>query len=216
MTTITHNIRDDLNAILPEYQKLSGLTDADVLSKQGGKLGFAVYKELRSTMPVKGSIREKLVARLHDGRGIKIRDSVRESVAAKYASKTKAGKTRRFKLNIEQEMVRREIAVREGGRGVLSISIKYPKTISDQQKSISRYSQLLSQVGIHLDAENRYAQFLWPGISRQSKSVVGGINRPIGQEAIDRAAKTVLEDIKTYTTRKHAEALAVTTKRMVK
>lgn len=213
---ITHNIRDDLNAILPEYKALSGLTDLDVLQKQGGKLGFAIYKELRNTVPVKGSIREALLARLHAGRGIHIRDSVRQSVGSKYASKTKSGRSRRFKLNVQQELVRREIAVRESGRGVLGISIYYPKVLKDEGKAISRYGQVLSQVGIVIDPENKYAQFLWPGISAESQSVAGGINRPVGQRAVDRGAASVLADIEIYTERKKAEALAQTVKGMVK
>lgn len=207
-----------LNNAARDYQILSGMTAEDVLSKQGGKLGTNIYNALRAIKRNKGDIRSQVLARLASGRMIKIRQSVRDSVAAKRAKPNKkTGKVQKtFKLSYQQELVRREIAVRESGRGVLSVSIRYPKVVQDKQTAISRYGQLFSNVGIKTDTENKYARFTWTGISTQSERVIKGLHGAKGVAAVNDAIQTTTSDIVIYTQRKQAELALRTVRNLIK
>jgi hypothetical protein len=217
----------DLNAILPLYQQLSGKSAQDVLSKQGGKLARNIYFRLRAIMPAKGSIRSQALAALASGRMIKIRPSVLESLQARVLAKgSKVFKTRastrqkqgisRETLNVPQELVRREIAVRESGRGVLSRSSKYPSELAEGQRAVSRYGSLFSQVGLKLTTEEKYVQIMWPGISTQSQNVIKGIQRPRGHAAVAEAIAMTRDDILVYVSRKQAELARKVVRALVK
>ena len=200
----------DLNAVLPLYRELSGKSDYDILSKQGGKLGFAIYQALQATVPAKGSIRSHLTGRLAAGLAVRIRPSVIESVAAKVAASKAAGKYAKRGPNIKQLRVKREIGIRESGRGVLAYSIRYPKTITGSEKAISKYGTLMSQAGIKIPPSNmagasKYMRFTWSGISKISSRVARGLQAPRGASAISTAIKAVKEDIMKYVTRKQLE-----------
>lgn len=201
-----------LNAVLPLYQELSGKNDYDILSKQGGKLGYAIYQALKAKVPPKGSIRANLMARLQARKGISIRASVIESIDGKgsrYGQK-KAGKYSRG-LTLQQQRVKKEIGLRESGRGVLSYSIRYPKTITTDSRAISIYGTLMSTAGIRIPPSNmagatKYMRFTWSGISKLSSRVARGLQAPRGREAIEAAINNVREDILIYTRRKLLEA----------
>lgn len=229
MTTIRHNIADDLNSVLVDYRRLSGKSDEETLSKQGGKLGFEIRQRLRALAPNKGAIREQLLGRLRDGKGIQIRDSVRESVTEKFGGRFKKAQAKsedqfwgespgrlNWKYRLQQEMVRREIAVRESGRGVLGVSILYPKVLPGDMTAVSRYGQLFSKFGIHIDPHSKYAIFLWPGISHQSAEVVKGLNKPRAETAIEEAMTAVRDDIAIYVADKQQKLAANAVKAMVK
>lgn len=223
------NIVNDLNSVIRLYQQMSGQSSQDVLRKQGGKLGRQMYFNLRRIIPEKGSIRETALARLKAGKGINIRKSVDESVTAKYADQFKRGQAREedkfwgesarghmnWKFRLQQKKIQREIGLRESGRGIMSLSIRYPFVLSHDVKSISKYNQLLSKVGIVVNAQNQYAQFIWPGISAQSKDVVEGLRRSRVNKEVRAAIITTTEDILVYTRRKQAEIAVKAVKAMV-
>lgn len=79
MITAQHNL-DSLNAIMPEYQRVSGLTTEQVLVKKGTDLTFQLRDRLRRLIP--GAITADAEARLKSGGGIKVRDSIIRKVAA--------------------------------------------------------------------------------------------------------------------------------------
>lgn len=214
---ITTNIAN-LNNATRDYQTLSGLSAEDVLSKQGGKLGRAVYEALRKTKPPKGSIKSEILARLASGRFIKIRQSVRDSVKAKRETPNKrTGKLQKtFKLTYQQEIVRREIAVRSSGAGVLSVSIKYPNALQNAQQALSRYGTVFSNVGIKTDTEEKYARFTWSGISQQSARVIKGLQGPRAVAAIHDAIQETTSDIMVYVRRKQAELALRTVRNLIK
>lgn len=214
---ISTNIAN-LNNSLRDYQTLSGQAAEDVLSKQGGKLGYNIYTALRQIKQNKGSIRSQILSRLASGRMIRIRQSVRDSVAAKRAKPNKkTGKVQKtFKLTYQQELVRREIAVRESGRGVLSVSIFYPRVLQDKQMAISRYGQLFSQIGIKTDTENKFARFTWPGISTQSARVIKGLHGAKAEAAINDAIQTTTSDIMVYVRRKQQELALRMVRKLIK
>lgn len=223
------NIINDLNSVVRLYQQLSGLSSEDVLRKQGGKLGRQVYFNLRRIIPAKGSIRAEAIARLKAGKGINIRKSVDESVTAKFAEPFKRGQAREedkfwgesarghmnWKFRLRQKKVQKELSLRESGRGVMSVSIRYPFVLAHDVKSVSKYNQLLSKVGIVVNAQSQYAQFLWPGISAQSKEVVEGLRRERVNREVRAAIFTTKDDILVYTRRKQAEIATKAVKAMV-
>lgn len=205
----------NVNGALALYQQLSGKTSEEVLAKQGGKFASILARALRQRSPAKGSIRSEALALLKSGRGIKIRDTVRQQVEGKW---TKTWAKAQSKLERQywgesvnegfgkaQEMVRREIAVRESGRGFLSVSARYPTTVAQGMKAISRYSQAVSRVGIKLAKDNNSVSFVWDGTSRQGRAAARGLGGQAAQEAIVAAADALTADIGTYTARKQQE-----------
>lgn len=187
---VQHNL-SDLNAILPLYQLLRGVTDREVLAKQGGKLEFALYSQLRDARRAKGAIRAELLARLASGRTFRVRDSVRQSVSEKLAKKP-------GRLPLQAEMFRREIAVRESGRGVMAISARYPRDLAPGQRAVSRYGPAFSQSIFNLAADHKEAGVLWGGLSKQSARAVQGLKSPVGRRAIGMAVAVTRKDIEAY------------------
>lgn len=214
---VTHNIAD-LNQALSDYQVLSRKSMADVMAKQGAKLAWAIKRELRSIVPASGSIRSRALAILKSGGMIKIRESVKESVAAKREAKkfTPKGKLRKFKLNLAQEMIRREIAVRESGRGVLSVSAAYPGFLVSGQKAVSRAGLLMSEVGLKAEVAGGRVSFVWPGMNITSKGVVRGLQSPRGSAAVATAIAKTTADITSYVRRKQSELMAAAIKKTAK
>jgi hypothetical protein len=225
MIKVTTNLAD-LNKSLALYQTLSGLSSQDVLAKQGGKFARNLAVALRHRMMSKGGIREEALAVLKSGRMIRVRDKVRDQVDAKW-SKTWAKKTAKHEksywgdplnegFNRQQELVRREIAVRESGRGFLSVSSRYPISVSQGMKAISRYSQALSDVGMKLGGDEQHVRFSWSGLSRQGKGAARGLTAPKGIEAINEAINELREDIGLYTARKQMALMKGVMKSVVK
>lgn len=221
MMTIDHEL-DRLNSDLGEYQRLSGKTQDEVLVKQGGKLAFALRKELRGLAPVKGSIRAAALARLRAGGGVKVRESVRRQVLAKQGAAqtvdsrqfvfgktgqaTKLRKGRR--LNLQALMVEAEINVRERGRGFLSVSSNIPRftgALTDLQRAYSRFGPILSQAGLHVLPDRRQLRFDWGGFSQLSESAAVGLTKPKAQIAVARALQLTAQDIEIYLDRKLTE-----------
>jgi hypothetical protein len=210
----TSNI-GNLNAALADYHRLSGLTVRDVLAKQGGKLSRAVALSLRRVSAPKGALREEALARLKAGRGIRIRESVRQRVEAKWGAtfaRKRAAHERKYwgedlseGRSKQQELVRAELAVRESSRGFLAISSRYPMTIQQGLKAISRYGPELSRAGIMANDSGGVLSFTWGGLSTHAQKAEKGLGDPVPGRAVQLAIQSVTEDIRTYTARKQQE-----------
>jgi len=211
-----HNIAD-LNKALQAYVDLSGKTVHDVLLKQGSKLVREMKAQLGDAIKPKGAIREEALARLKGGKGIRIRPGLREKVEGIRAAKglTKTGKKRRFKLNIQQEVVRREIAARERGRGVMRATVRYPMGSVEKAKALSRYGFLLSHVGLKVENEGGIFRITWPEYER-TKDIVKGLRNARPAQAIRRAIDDVREDILVYVRRKQSELANKAVRQMIK
>jgi hypothetical protein len=217
-----HNIAPNLNAVTSEYQRLTGLSDFDVLTKQGGKLAYNVKRRLRATAPAKGAIREEVLARVRGGRGVKIRAAAYSDAAVAAAKalfkEQKRLRTRRpgaKQFNYGQQLIRREIGFREKGRRALSISISYPRTLPVADQSRSRYGDVLSAARVTTAAADKKAQVTWQTSSPRAKSIEAGVRRPRGQMAIRSAVRETHDDIVVYTTRKKREAVEKAIKKAV-
>lgn len=218
--TVRDNIAD-LSKVVGEYQVLRGLSSKDVLTKQGGKLGREMYFSLRATAPTKGSVRALILARLKEGKGIRIRESVQRAVTAKFKARLQkkqekfedkfwgesASGQHNWKWLLRQRMVQAEIGLRESGRGVLGYSTRYPTTLLMAGKVLSKYKFLLSEANVRLKQDGGSASFEWSGQKQSATAVAEGIGRPRAQAAIVQAIRATKQDILLYVRRKQHEVL---------
>jgi hypothetical protein len=223
MSNVSHNIAD-LGRVMELHRQLRGVSVREELTKQGGKLNREIYFELLKIAPEAGNIRLELLARLHSGRGIKIRPKVREKNEVKMLRHWvrrlgyRPGRKVRSdvkKLNFQNELVKREIGVRESGRRVLARSVRYPANVADGMRATSRYGQQLSDVGIFVSNDSGTFRLRWSGLSEQGKPVLKGIQRPRAQAAINRAAIRVKRDIMIDVRRRQAGVVTKTVRSMV-
>lgn len=217
----------NLNAALSNYKTLSRLSAHDILAKQGGKLARALSTALRRAAPSKERIAADAMAVLRSGRGLKIRQSVRDAVEAKWKGKWAKAVAKHEKhfwgdsigpegVSKQRELVRREIAVRRSGRGFLSVSSRYPITVAEGQKAISRYGSGLSEVGLKIQDAGGYVRVTWGGRSPQGKSASSGVASAFGQRAVAEAVQSVTDDINAYVLRKQQQLAAAAVRGMLK
>jgi hypothetical protein len=214
-----------LNEAISKYKELSRRSWDDVLKKQGGKLGFALRQNLRGLSPAAGAIRAERLSKLRSGEGIKVRESVRRAIYAKYGARTSIEDkkvrfqvgTKRVKivgskiikkkrLNLQALAVQREIGVRESGRGFLSISSRYPKTLRNTSFARNRFGVELSKAEISVSETDGKLEFTWDGARNKSEaSAAQGLNRPAGRAIIARAIRETRDDVMEYVRRKIEE-----------
>ncbi len=217
--TAKHNI-GDLNNVLQTYRQLSKKTDDEILQKVSGELAFNLKTEFRKIVVSANELRAELMARLQRGQFIKIRGYVREQVIAKRSAKiaksAAKGQTSTFKLNLEQEVVRREIAVRMSGRGVMSVSSRYPKLPEQEEMAISRAGLPLSTLKINSDPGSKNAVLNWSGISTTGKTVAEGFSdwKPAG--AVQRAIQKTHDNMMVYVLSKQLGMAQSTVRSMIK
>lgn len=221
------NVEAQLNALiakLKQYQDLSGKTWEEVLTKQGGKLGFLLFQKLRAIAPAKGRVRAERLAALSHGEGIRVHQSARDYAMAHstatasslrtrrgvlFREKTKAGGLKRNARSWWQIAVAREIALRESGRGFLGISAHYPRVLGREATAVSKYGPVLSRAGIIINGPRGKAEFVWdPGTGQLASKAAEGVDRPRGRAAIALALRDLDEDIEVYVVRKQQERLA--------
>jgi len=221
-TGVEHNI-GDLNDALHLYQQYSRLSIDDILKKQGAKLGWAIRQSLAKTKkPSKGIIRQIVIDRLRSGKFIKIRQSVidrvekrRGGVAGKTGKGT-SGRTRSFTLTKQQELVEREIRVRESGRGVMSVSSRYSGKLKGDNVAGSKYGMELSHAVVRTQNTYGIAQFVWAGVNKQAKPIAEGLTREPGRSAVRDAIAFTTADILLYVKRKQMEVMNRAAARFVK
>jgi len=231
MITIEHHLQD-LTQSIERYSKVNKkLTEGEAVMKQVGKLSFALSRELKGISPAKGSLRTAGLTGLSSGKGIKVRQSVKDWALRKHgnllgARSNLTGKRRgqllnanRIKkgkkpMNLQALAVRRELSVRESARGFLSVSARYPgvanisKGLATATRSEGWYKNALSQAGITYEQNGTVLRFQWnPGISSQSGEAAEGLSTPKGHQAIIRAIKATKADIEVYIARKQSEAI---------
>jgi hypothetical protein len=234
----------NLNSALTTYQVLRGVSNLDVLKKQGIKLKFALYRELRAIRPPKGSIRSNVLARLKAGKFIRIRESVQKEVRERIVVDnilnhgkilgTRGGKKGRTQLinfgsnNIREDhgqahwksralasqMVEREINVREAGIGFLAVSARYPGGVVDGATSTSRFGPDLARLGIMVDPASALLRFQWLEDTNIARASVRGVTARKGERAIAGAIDSVASDIVTYNQRKLLELGTATLRAM--
>lgn len=179
---------------LVDYQHLSGKTMADVVRKQGRKLGYTLGFVLRNIAPKKGTIRSERLAAMAEGVGLYIRDLTRRRVRAK--------------KNRQQALVKRELGIRESARGFLWYATSFTKEIETRYVKRGRRQRALGlgvfTGGTKVDSN---LTFSWgPNVSRVSGMVAEGLDQDEARKLMQTAVDSVTADIKVYTDRKLQEA----------
>lgn len=215
-----------LNQAISRYQQLSGKTPEETMRKQGGKFALVLSQKLQTLKPEKGAIRAERMAALQSGWGVKVRESVREQVMAKYGARQeidsratvfgkrgvrsvmrKGGR----RLNLQALMVQRELNLRESGRGFTAFSARFARLSEvkpgSRKKWLDRYSRYLASAGIAATNNSGTLEFSWGG-GGSSDQAARSLQRPRAQAAIAAAIQDVRKDILKYVERKDRENAA--------
>lgn len=209
MNAVVHNI-SDLGGVFNRYKQLSGLTNEEVLSKQGGKLAFNYRMALWKTKPAKGAIRAHAIALLMSGKGIKIRPLVKASVIRTRTDPVlvAARKENRRKLkNKGRAMVSKEIGLRSSGAGVLGFGSLFPLKLKKSQTSVSRYGKIFGTATVDATPDGGSAALNWAEMNRQSARVTRGYGGPLARAALRAAVQATHDDIMVYIRRKQQEQM---------
>ena len=209
---------EELSRALRLYQRATGLSVEQTLAKKGTDVGHELRKEWRGLMPEKGSIRASRIAALKAGEGVRVRPWIREDFFVGHLGKKSPGEHGGPRLNWWQMAVRRELNVREQGRGFLGQAARF---LPDQGENLTR-AEAQARSGIELAEAhlNRFEsgpevtlEFGFEGAGRsgpggnQSLSVhaVMGILKTRGLAAASKAVADVTADIVPYLERKLGE-----------
>lgn len=210
-----------LMSTLQLYARTRGKTveEAVVLKAGEGKgcLATELRKEFLKLAPPQGDVREERLAALKMGQGVHVRPSVRDGAARKYGAVPLfagpmlmqfkngrlVGSRGKRKLNLQALMVRRELNLRERGRGFLAASARFGLTPQQRSgTSMSRYGYLLGVAGLKVAPNETEFVFRWGGMSGESNEVVKALRRPKGQAAIRKAFENVRKDTMEYVAKK--------------
>jgi hypothetical protein len=202
---IEYNL-EGLRAACIEYGKYSQKSEAEVVAKQSGKLAWNIYRALKALAPQRGAVRAERLAALAAGEGIKIRKSVLASVEQKYGDKGARG------LNTHALAVKKELSLRESGRGFLGFSTPRPARSAPEIESsvrsiISRYGFELSDFVLNVaeSAEKKVANLHWNGSKGDYTAATEGLSQPRQQEVIAQAVAATTKDTVEYILRKIRE-----------
>lgn len=226
---VSHNIANLKNA-LTQYQQLSGLNTKEVLWKQGSKLAREIHYSLKNLAPDRGSLKGALMSRLRSGKGIRIRESIREAVTQKWAGKFREDQAKQedkfwgesapgklhWKWRLQQKLVGAEIGMRVRGVGIMGYTTRYSMNAAQQQKAVSKYGYLLSDLGIRVNRDAGYARLTWPSEHDEQKRITEGLLRPRPSAAVIQAIDAVRADIMVYVARKQKELVTKAVRQMVK
>lgn len=239
LAKINHDL-DRLNRGVAMYRRAAGRGVGFAVAKQSSELGMNLAKEAKTLMPAKGAITAERLAALKAGEGLRIRQTTLNWIADKYHPVTsvangqtfmsmRAGKRNRGKvigmatyvvdpktgqaLSLQALAVQRELAVRESGRGFLSLSerlalaMRNVETPANQVKdsSVSRYGPPLGKFAFTASEKNATATFTWGGFSALSDEAVKAMGRARGMAAIDRAINATIDNLVPYVQRKLGE-----------
>lgn len=232
MTVTFHSNLNQFNAALGQYVRLTKLSTQEAVAKKSADFAFRLSRELATFKPGKGAIRAERLAALKSGQGIRIRPAVYDQI---YKTKgiVQDIKTKRFgfatrkrirgskmsggkRLNVQALAVRREIALRESGRGFLSYSAKLKSVIQefairddiDVYRSIlDKYRRFLSSVGFRTSENEARMTFQWGG-NKSSGEIAKTLQKPRQQLSIAKALNESRRDMLEYIVRKQREAKA--------
>lgn len=199
MITIEDNLAD-LNVALGEYLKHTSKSVDESMAKQGSKIAFEISKEMAAMKPGKGAIRAERLAALKAGEGVKVRKSIRNW-------KPTRRKRADSSLNIQALRVRKELNLRERGRGFMAfasrVNMGKVRRNAKVLKKGKPMGQQLAEAGLRFEKDGASLRLVYGG----SRSEFGGtLNRPKFQRHINAALVAVTADILTYVDRKQREA----------
>ena len=212
-----------LNMAMQMYIRANSRGVAFAMQKQSRELGINLSKAAKGLIPEKGAITDSRIAALKEGEGVKISNTVRREIAEKYhlaqdferVTYMVRGKKRQRavrsilvngkRLNLQALMVKRELALRESGRGFLrhadKFAIQSAGDISQQRRietTTSRYGPQLGQFAFVVGESDGSAVFTWGGFSELSDEAVKAMGRSKGQAAIVAAIGATIDNMVPY------------------
>lgn len=202
-----------LNATLVRYAAISKLTPAEVLAKQGTKLGRFLRGNLAKLKPEKGSIRASRIAAMNAGGGVKVRQSARDfarkrTVAtasnvrtredALFMERTKKGNIKRNGRSYWQIAVARELSIRESGRGHLSLAgqmryVDKALITGSTFRIVNRIKEEVGRAGMSITADGAALKFTY-----DNPDITEGLDRTKSKAAITTAMAETQADILKY------------------
>lgn len=224
MMTLTSNLAE-FNATLRDYAKVAGKDYREVIASRASRFGFNLSKELRTLKPEKGEIRAKAQATLDAGKGISVRKAavdfarkntiatasrISDRSAAMFMETNRKGGIKRDGLSFWALAVRREINIRESGRGILSHATKFrglaQKLRADQfsrqpVSAVNRYRRQVGRAVFDGSQDGASLSFVW-GDSDPSSQVAEGLTASQQTEAVKRALTATRTDMLQYIARK--------------
>lgn len=223
---------DEFNSALGQYVRLTKLSTQEAVAKKSADFAFRLSRALSTFAPKKGAIRAERLAALRSGQGVRVRPAVYDQV---YKTKglVQDVKTKRFgfatrkrvrgskmsggkRLNLQAIAVKRELALRESGRGFLSYSTRLRSVIQefairddvDVYRSIlDKYKRFLSSVGFQTTADEAKMTFRWGG-NKSSGEIAKTLQKPRQQRTIAQALDDSRRDMLEYIRRKQGQAKA--------
>lgn len=229
MTVTFQSNIDAFNRALSDYLAVTKLSTQEATKKQAGNFALLLNRSLKRFTPSKGSIRKDRLSALKAGQGVKVRESVLKQVYEKLGVisdiKTKQlgvlrrGKFKRSvrsggkRLSIQALAVKRELNLRESGRGFLPFSAQVRSLISrlpikqGDQRSIlrDRANRYLTRIGFSVDEDNSTVSFDW-GLNKSSAQVAKTLNKPRQQQVIATALDQTRADMMDYIRARQARA----------
>ena len=196
MSTDTDNL-ERLNANLAEYIKYTSKSVGEAVARKGADITFALARRLKVEAPSKDSIRSQRLAAFKSGGGIHIRESVRNKI-------TKGNR----RINRQALMVKRELALRERGRGFLAYGArintrKLADTMAGHVDHRGRYQQRLGAATLKFSTDGS-SMLVEYGSARSELGTVLAQGR--FRKHINAALGEVADDIQVYLDRKLEEA----------
>lgn len=232
MTVTFQSNIDAFNQALGQYVRLTKLSTQEAVAKKSADFAFRLSRSLSTFAPKKGAIRAERLAALRSGQGIRVRPAVYDQV---YKTKglVQDIKTRRFgfatrkrirgsklsggkRLNLQALAVKKELTLRESGRGFLSYSTRLRSVIQeiairddiDVYRSIlDKYNRFLSSVGFRTSTDEARMTFQWGG-NKSSGEIAKTLQKPRQQRTIAQALDDSRKDMLTYIQRKQSQAKA--------
>ncbi len=226
---ITYNL-DRLAVACKLYGEASGKSEDEVVTKQAGKLAWAIYFGMRRIMPAKGAVRAERLAALKAGQGVHVRQSVYDEIGEKYGALPIAEGKALFRrrgeivgsvdrkgatLNLQALAVEKELNLRERARGFSAYATPRPDrdyanavAVSGERGLLSRYGFVLSRYKLELGAnvEHKYAELKWVGAKvSEFETAADVISKPKQQAIVNEAIEGATRDIMDYVKRKQAE-----------
>lgn len=230
MTVTFQSNIDAFNRALSDYLAVTRLSTQEATKKKAGDFSFRLAARLKQFMPAKGSIRKERLGALKSGSGVRVRPSVLRQVYSKLGvlsdiKTKKLGVRRRGKftqtvrsggkrLSIQAIAIKRELNLRESGRGFLSFSTKVKSIINKfpvrdrvntQEALLDRGRRFLTSVGFKVDEDSSTISFNWGG-NKSSGEIAAALSKPRQQKAIGTALDESREDMMAYIIKRQARA----------
>ncbi len=184
---------ESLRGTLNRYAQYADLGEAEIVAKQTEKLGREIYRNLRTVMPDKGSVRAEMLLRLASGSGVHVRQAAYQAVASR--------------RGVSQEIDTQGFVFGQGGKGSVTRKGKQLnyQALAVQAELGLRESRLLSF--LHLDlranAKVKFSQSTWP----EDSAALAGIDAQQQTALLDAAIRFVEADIQDYVDRKVRETI---------